>query len=150
MFCALMNRSCYKVHTGESGEGFLSMFRVIATGVLALASTAFAVAQPAPKADVHTIDVQSFSFAPSPIHLAAGTPVTLVFVNHSGSGHDFTAPQFFAAATFVAGSAPKGEIDLPPHETRTVTLIPRAGAYKAHCSHFMHAAIGMHDEIVVH
>src|SRR4051812_27831868 len=117
------------------------MFRVIATGVFALASAAFAVAQPAPKGvGVYTIDVQSFSFAPTPIHLAAGVPVTLVFVNHSGSSHDFTAPQFFAAATFVAGSAPKGEIDLPPHETRTVTLIPHAGDYKAHCSHFMHAA----------
>ena len=41
-----------------------------------------------------TIDVRNFAFNPSPIHLAAGRPVTLTFVNRSGSNHDFTARAF--------------------------------------------------------
>ena len=44
-----------------------------------------------------TIQLASFSFAPKPIHLKAGKPVTLNFVNVSGSSHDFTAKQFFAS-----------------------------------------------------
>ena len=34
-------------------------------------------------------------------------------------------------------------------ETKTVTLIPQAGTYQAHCSHFMHATMGMHTQVVV-
>jgi len=96
-----------------------------------------------------TIDVQNFSFAPTPLHLRAGQPVTLTFVNRSGSGHDFTAVKFFATSRIVAGAAPNGEIELRPRETRTVTLVPRAGTYKAHCSHFMHKQMGMSDTILV-
>jgi hypothetical protein len=31
----------------------------------------------------------------------------------------------------------------------SITLIPHAGRYKAHCSHFMHKQLGMSDEIIV-
>ncbi|MFL6759358.1 cupredoxin domain-containing protein [Sphingomonas sp.] len=96
-----------------------------------------------------TITVWSFGFAPRPIHLAAGRPVTLTFVNRSGSSHDFTAGAFFAASSISAGAAAGGEIELGPHETKSVTLIPRAGVYPAHCSHFMHKQLGMNDEIIV-
>ena len=104
-----------------------------------------ALAQPA----AVTIDVQNFSFAPTPIHLRAGQPVTLTFVNHSGGGHDFTAAKFFAAARITAGAAPEGEIELRGHETRSITLVPAAGTYNAHCSHFLHKQMGMSDLIVV-
>ena len=96
-----------------------------------------------------TVQVWSFGFAPRPIHLAAGRPVTLVFVNQSGSSHDFSAHRFFANSTITAGAAPEGEIDLAPHQTKSVTLVPRTGTYPAHCSHFMHSTFGMKDEIVV-
>jgi len=96
-----------------------------------------------------TIDVRSFAFRPTPIRLPAGKPVTLRFVNESGSSHDFTAKQFFAYSKFTDGAAPQGEIELRPHETKMVTLIPRAGSYSAHCSHFMHSALGMHVQIFV-
>ena len=96
-----------------------------------------------------TVDVQSFSFSPAPIHLRAGQPVTLTFVNRSGSGHDFTAAKFFASSRITAGAAPDGEIELAPHQTRSITLVPAAGTYKAHCSHFMHKQMGMTDTIVV-
>jgi len=112
-----------------------------------LIATQPAFAQPA-SAQVR-VDVDSFSFAPKPIHLRAGEAVTLTFVNRSGKSHDFTAPEFFAASRITAGAAPGGEIDLPPNSTVSVTLIPALGTYKAHCGHFMHAMFGMKDEIIV-
>src|SRR5574338_307229 len=119
--------------------------RAAAVAALSLTLAAPAAAQPA----AQTIQLWSFGFAPRPIHLAAGRPVTLTFVNRSGSSHDFSAHRFFASAQITAGGAPEGEIDLRPHETRSITLVPRAGTYPAHCSHFMHAPLGMRDEIVV-
>jgi plastocyanin len=98
---------------------------------------------------VVVIDAQNYSFLPRPIRLAAGRPVTLSFVNRSRSGHDFTAPGFFAYSTITAGSAPAGKVMLPPHAVRNITLIPRAGTYRVHCSHFLHSTFGMTDLIVV-
>ena len=112
---------------------------------LSLASAAPLAAQQA----MVPIMVSNFSFAPRPIHLAAGRPVTLTFVNRSGSGHDFTAQRFFASSRILAGSAPDGEIELAPHETKTIRLIPVAGTYNAHCSHFFHKQMGMTDQIIV-
>jgi plastocyanin len=114
-------------------------------GAFALFLAPPVMAQPAQVA----VQVFSFGFAPRPLHLAAGKPVTLIFVNQSGGGHDFTAREFFAASTISAGAAPGGRIALAGHETKTITLIPRAGSYEAHCSHFLHAAMGMTDQIVV-
>ena len=59
-----------------------------------------------------TIAVWSFGFAPNPIRLSAGRPITLTFQNRSGSSHDFTAKQFFAYSRITAGGAPEGEIEL--------------------------------------
>ena len=106
-------------------------------------------AGPSPSRRVHDRHVWSFGFGPKPIRLAAGQPVTLNFVNRSGSGHDFTAHSFFASARIVSGAAPDGEIELAGHATRSITLIPRAGSYNAHCSHFLHKQMGMSDEIIV-
>lgn len=118
--------------------------------IAALAAlSALSAAPAAAQAPAQTIQVWSFGFAPKPIALAAGQPVTLTFVNRSGGGHDFTAPQFFAASQIIAGAAPEGEIELGPHQSKSITLIPRAGVYSAHCSHFLHAAMGMRDQIVV-
>ncbi len=120
--------------------------RVAAVAAFSLTLVAPAAAQ-TPAAQ--TIDVRSYSFAPAPIRLAAGKPVTLTFVNNSGSGHDFTAKDFFAHSAITSGAAPDGKIELKGHETKTITLVPRAGTYEAHCSHFLHASMGMHDQIVV-
>jgi plastocyanin len=95
------------------------------------------------------VQVWSFGFAPAPIRLAAGKPVTMTFVNRSGSSHDFTAHSFFQHARITAGAATDGEIDFKPHETRTITLVPAPGRYRAHCSHFFHKQLGMSVEILV-
>ncbi|HEX5236838.1 MAG TPA: cupredoxin domain-containing protein [Sphingomicrobium sp.] len=94
------------------------------------------------------VQVWSFGFAPHPIQLAAGRPVTLTFVNRSGSSHDFTAPGFFQHARFLSGKR-DDEVELGPHETKSITLIPERGTYQAHCSHFLHKQMGMSDWIIV-
>ena len=121
------------------------VLRFAAAAALSLALAAPAPAQPA----AQTILVASFSFGPKPIQLAAGQPVTLIFVNRSGSGHDFTAKEFFASSRIIAGAAPGGEIELRGGQTRSITLVPVRGTYKAHCSHFLHSAMGMTDQIIV-
>lgn len=126
----------------------MSRFPLLAP-FLALAAATPAQSAPPPAPAQYRIAVDSFAFAPRPIVLTAGAPVTLIFVNRSGSGHDFTAHKFFASARSVAGSAADGEIELPPHATRSVTLIPVRGNYKVHCGHFGHAVLGMKDQIIV-
>ena len=123
----------------------MTMFRLAAAAALPLLFAAPAAAQPS----TQTITVFSYGFAPKPIHLAAGRPITLTFTNTSGSSHDFVAKTFFGNSTITTGAAPEGEIDLPPHSTRSITLVPRVGTYKAHCSHFLHAQMGMTNDIVV-
>jgi plastocyanin len=123
----------------------MTLSRFTAVAALSLAIGVPAAAQPRGQ----TILVWSYGFSPQPIHLAAGRPVTLTFINRSGSGHDFVAKTFFAYSRITAGAAPEGEIDLPPHAARSITLIPRAGSYGAHCSHFFHKQLGMSDRIIV-
>jgi plastocyanin len=123
----------------------MSLLRPVSAAALALMLAAPAPAQPS----ALVVQVYSYGFAPKPIQLAAGRPVRLTFVNQSGSSHDFTARSFFAYSRILAGDAAEGEIELPPHSTRTVTLVPRAGTYHAHGSHFFHAPLGMTDTIIV-
>lgn len=123
----------------------MAILRLSAAAALSLLLGAPAGAQPAPV----VVQIWSFGFAPNPIRLVAGKPVTLTFINRSGSGHDFKAPGFFQHAAIVSGSIDGDEVELRPHETRSITLIPSAGTYHAHCSHFLHEQMGMSDEIVV-
>ncbi len=125
-------------------EMTMTPLRLAALAALPLAAPPLS-AQPAGQ----IVQVWSFGFAPSPILLAAGRPVTLTFVNQSGSSHDFVAKGFFAGARILRGNVEDGEVDLPPHSSVSVTLVPRAGTFHAHCSHFFHKQLGMRDEIVV-
>lgn len=115
-----------------------------------LAALAFApaaaLAQPAAS---QVVDVWSFGFGPKPLHLRAGQPVALTFVNRSGSSHDFTAPAFFGRSAISAGAVEDGEVELRPDETVSVTLTPTRGTYSAHCSHFLHKQMGMSNQIIV-
>ena len=103
-------------------------------------------------ADSATVALASFRFEPSTIHLKAGKPVTLRLVNSSSSGHDFTAPAFFAAARVAPDDARfvhDGSVTLRGGETRDVRLTPAIGRYKLKCSHFLHKTMGMAGTIVV-
>ncbi len=122
-------------------------------GAAALLAAAPASAQPAPgqlvPAPVLVINLQSYSYAPTPIHLAAGRPVTLRFVNRAGKSHDFTAREFFRSARILSGRVASGEIDLRSGQSASVTLVPAAGRYKVHCGHPFHSLLGMRSVIVV-
>jgi plastocyanin len=121
--------------------------RVAATAALSLLSLGSAQAQPA--APVRVINVVSYYYAPAPIVLRAGVPVTLQFVNRAGKGHDFTAAKFFASSRILSGRVDGGEVELRAGQVANVTLIPAAGRYNAHCSHPFHKMLGMHTTILV-
>lgn len=98
------------------------------------------------------VELSSFGFAPRELHLHAGQPYTLVLTNTASGGHDFSAPEFFAAARVQPGDAAlieDGEIEVPARSTRTVHLIPAAGSYKLTCTHTAHALLGMKGRIIV-
>ena len=123
----------------------LSRFAFVAALSLFLGASAALAQQPAQ----FVVQVWSYGFAPKPIVLAAGKRVTLTFVNRSGGSHDFTAHSFFAHATGISADVEGGEVELGPHETKMVTLVPARGTYHAHCSHFLHKQMGMSDVIIV-
>jgi uncharacterized cupredoxin-like copper-binding protein len=98
------------------------------------------------------VELSNFDFTPHELHLRAGQPTTLVLANLASGGHDFSAPEFFAAARIEqadAGLVDDGEVDVPGKSTRTVHLVPAAGSYKLTCTHTMHAMFGMKGTIVV-
>jgi plastocyanin len=124
---------------------FVSRFAAVAAMSLVAASAVHS--QPA--APVRVINLQSYSYSPTPIVLRAGQPVTLQFVNRSGKGHDFTAQHFFHSARILAGNVGDGEVELRPGQVGNVTLIPAAGRYPVHCSHPFHKMLGMRSTILV-
>lgn len=124
---------------------FLS--RIAAVAALSILPLGSAQAQPAPQ--VRIINVVSYHYAPAPIVLRAGQPVTLQFVNRAGKGHDFTAERFFRSARILSGPVADGEVELRPGQIANVTLIPAPGRYNAHCSHPFHKMLGMHTTILV-
>ena len=98
------------------------------------------------------VELSNFDFTPRELHMRAGQPTTLVLSNTASGGHDFAAPEFFAAARLDpadAGLVEDGEVEVPGKSTRTVHLVPAAGTYKLTCTHTFHAAFGMKGTIVV-
>lgn len=126
----------------------MSTSRLIAAAALSLLG-ASAAAQGPIGVPIVAIEMQSYSYNPSPIRLQAGKPVMLQFVNRAGKGHDFTAREFFAASRILSGSAAGGEVDVGPGRAKALKLIPAAGTYKVHCGHPFHSMLGMKSVIVV-
>ena len=123
---------------------------LLAAAAMTVAAPVAAVSQTA-KTEVV---LANFSFAPEELHLHAGQSTTIHFVNNGSGGHDFTAADFFSAATMDAANRAKiggatGRVSLGKNQSLDVTLTPKAGTYKAHCSHFMHSSLGMTGKIVV-
>ena len=110
------------------------------------------IAAPAAAEQTNVIPIRlySYGFVPTPLSLHAGVPVTLVFTNGAGKGHEFKAPGFFHAARIVSGQVSEdGAIELAPHQRISITLVPARGTYEAHCGHFMHTQMGMKSTIYV-
>jgi plastocyanin len=98
-----------------------------------------------------TVEVRlsNFAFTPRAIALTAGRPVILHLVNSGGGGHNFSAPQFFAAATGVSGPVHEGTVDVPGHQSVDIHLTPSRGTYRLRCTHTMHSTLGMNGTITV-
>ena len=116
-----------------------------------LIAPSVALAQDAPAAAPQTVEVRlsNFSFTPEAIALTAGRPVTLHLVNSGGGGHNFAAPQFFAASTNVSGPVHEGAVEVPGHQSVDITLTPSPGSYRLRCTHTLHSTFGMHGTITV-
>lgn len=98
------------------------------------------------------IRLSNFDFTPSIIGLEAGRPYELKIVNAASGGHDFTAPEFFAASAVAPQDAARiasGQIDLGGGETASIRLVPAVGEFKVVCTHFGHVALGMTGKIIV-
>lgn len=98
-----------------------------------------------------TVKLSNFAFEPEDIRLSTGVPVRLQLVNESGSGHNFSAPGFFAASKFPTGSAPPaGVVDVPAKTRTEIIVVPvTPGTYRVECTHFLHALFGMTGQIIV-
>ena len=108
-----------------------------------------ALAQDAPAPQTVEIRLSSFAFEPRTIALPASRPVILHLVNSGGGGHNFAAPQFFAAATGVSGPVRDGAVEVPGHQSVDIRLTPSRGSYRLRCTHTMHTAFGMSGTITV-
>jgi uncharacterized cupredoxin-like copper-binding protein len=104
------------------------------------------------EAETIAITLDNFSFAPKDIQLEAGKTYALEFSN-VGFPHDFSAPDFFAAAEIAeedAGKVADGVVDVPPGTTVTILIVaPAAGSYDALCGRPGHADLGMTGSITV-
>jgi uncharacterized cupredoxin-like copper-binding protein len=112
-----------------------------------LALPAVTAAQPA--ASTVEIRLSNFDFTPNAIHLRAGQPVVLHLVNTAHGGHNFAAPEFFAAASGVSGPVTAGKVELHGNQSVDVHVTPTRGQYHLRCTHTMHTAFGMTGEIDV-
>ena len=122
---------------------------LLAAALLAAGPAAAPPAAAQPTAPVHTVTLYSHGYAPAVLRLAAGQPVTLLFVNRAGKSHDFTARRFFHSAQLLSGRVYGGEVNLRGGQSARVTLIPKAGRYPVHCGYPFHKMLGMHGTIVV-
>jgi uncharacterized cupredoxin-like copper-binding protein len=101
-----------------------------------------------------TVSMTNYAFAPSTLTLKAGETYRIHFSNDSSKGHDFSAREFFQAATVAAADKGKledgDEVELDGGQSADITLTPnRAGTYPVTCTHFMHSMLGMTGQIVV-
>lgn len=120
-----------------------------------LALTSSARAAPPDWSAVRELEVRlsNFAYSPERIELQSGEPYRLHLVNAASGGHNFDAPEFFAAAQIAAPDQVKirkGRVEVKGGQTADVRFVaPVAGTYKLRCTHFLHTSFGMTGEIVV-
>ncbi len=124
------------------------LFAVVLAAAAPLGS---AVAQPA--AETVSVELSNFKFTPGQLRLQHGHTYRLHLVNASSGGHDFAAPEFFAASTVDPadqGKVKGGRVKLSGRQSVDITVTPgRAGTYPLSCTHFLHSSMGMTGQIVV-
>ena len=111
-----------------------------------------AAAQEWLRAPEYDVLLSSYDIVPETIHLKAGEPVRLRFVNNSQQSHDFSAKGFFRSAQMRREDAELvrgGTLRVEPLSTRTIALVPRAGRYRAGSRNIIHRLLGFTGTILV-
>jgi len=110
------------------------------------------------KAEDVTVTLDEFSFTPDALTFRAGRTYKLTLVNAGGTGHTFTAPEFFRAVAMrppapgqgAHGEAPIESIAVDDGQRRTVEFVAvTPGEYKLKCERPLHSAFGMHGTITI-
>jgi plastocyanin len=100
-----------------------------------------------------SVTLTDYAFTPGTLDLKTGATYQLHFVNSGSKDHNFSAPEFFAAAQVAAddqAKLSKGIVELGSGKSVDITVTPgSAGTYAVECTHFMHKMMGMHGNIVV-
>ena len=129
------------------------MTRMLAVAALILSLGA---ASPTSRAETVTVDVvlADFSFTPSALNFQHGGHYLLRLSNQGSGGHNFTAPDFFAAVE-IDSNGPrdmkKGKIEVPKGQTVEIGFTAvKPGTYGIKCSHFLHSGFGMKGTAVIH
>ena len=119
----------------------------LAFAMLSMAASAAGAAAP-----VATVELSNFKFTPNTIQLHAGAPVVLHLANVGSGSHNFSAPEFFAAAKLdpqAAALVHDGKVEVHGHTAVDLPLVPAAGQYALHCTHTLHSSFGMKGVISV-
>jgi plastocyanin len=125
---------------------------LIRTAALALAMAATSAAAQIGDEKTVSVEVSNFRFMPHMIHLQAGQPVILRFINSAGEAHNFAAADFFRQAVLRQGDmalVKDGKVELGAHQTVEVEITPSAGQFSFKCTKPFHAALGMKGMILV-
>ena len=100
-----------------------------------------------------SITLTNYAFTPSALNLKSGMTYHLHFINSGSKDHNFSAPQFFAAAQIAPedqAKVEKGRVALEGGQSLDITVTPdHPGTFAVECTHFMHKMMGMHGNIVV-
>ena len=99
------------------------------------------------------ITLSSYAFTPAAITLKSGAVTHLHFTNSGSKDHDFSAPEFFAAAQLAPedqAKVQKGKVAVESGQSVDITVTPGPpGTFAVECTHFMHKMMGMHGTITV-
>jgi uncharacterized cupredoxin-like copper-binding protein len=125
----------------------------IALAVLTAVSTPFGATHAQTPETLVGITLTDYAFTPSMLDLKAGVTYHLHLTNAGAKDHNFSAPQFFAAAQVAADDAAKvknGAIAVDSGHAVDIAVTPgQAGTYALTCTHFMHSMMGMKGTITV-
>ena len=128
---------------------------ILKTALFAIALAQFGFAGPAQAQDAQivTVTLTSYAFTPNAIDLKANVPVKLHLINSAEKGHNFSAPEFFAASAIAPADQSKiedGAVEVDGGQSVDVTVTPgKPGRYDLKCTHFMHTTLGMTGTITV-
>ena len=124
-----------------------------AAGAALLVLAGAASAQPAPS-NVIAVQLSEYKYSPAQIDLNHGQSYVLHLTNAGSKSHNFVARDFFQAVTLTPESAAKvhdGTVELAKDESADIAFsADKPGTYEMHCTHPLHAMLGMKGQIVIH